>query len=135
MTLDLGLLQDVGSGGLSGKEEYPRLGANTSDAYCGLHAVDVRHENIGDNDIGAELAGKGYRILTAQCDNRVEAFATKDFGEAFSDEFLVIDDEHSALGLAVQWIGQETFSGRAWESTRAGLKQIGIYDSGFECRH
>jgi hypothetical protein len=126
--------EDLNGGGLAAEEEDAGFGEHLADGDGGFDAVDVGHEDVGEDEVGLEGAGGVDGGLTAVDGGGFKAVALEDFDDGVGDEGFVVDDEDTARGrrgirLFVRWE-----RGERWGLGRGGgqRKRFHVWDPGLE---
>ena len=63
-----------------------------------LDAVEVGHDDVEQDDVGADLLGLGEGLLAAACGDDTEALLAEGDRHELRDAWLVVGDEHERLG-------------------------------------
>src|SRR5580698_6426544 len=87
--------EDFDRGGLPAEENDARVRAVLADGNTGLDTIDLRHENVGEDELGAAAMGLVDRLLAAVGSFGDEAVAVDDLDNRVGDDFFVIYDEDS----------------------------------------
>ncbi len=122
--------EDFNGGGLAAEEEDAGFGKHLADGDGGFDAVDVRHEDVGEDEVRVEAAGGIDGVLAAVDGVGLIAVADEDLNDGVGDEGFVVDDEDAAgrragLCLVVRWE-----RGEGWGLGRGGGQQKRFHSAG-----
>jgi hypothetical protein len=90
-----GASEDFDGGCLPAEENDASVGAVHADGNAGFDAVDLRHEDIGEDDIGAVSPRFFNRLCAAIRRFGDEAIKIEDLNDGICDYFFVIYDKNS----------------------------------------
>ncbi len=94
MALGAGALQQIGSGGLSGKKKDLAAWQKLPDVDSRVDPIHIRHDHIADDQLRTFSSGPLDRV-PARVDRRcIESILIQYDGQGISDHALVIDNEH-----------------------------------------
>lgn len=98
--------EDFDGGGLSAEEDDAGGGGELADGDGGFDAVDVGHEDVGEDELGVDAAGGVDGLLAAVGCLGDEAAAVEDLADGVGDEGFIVDDEDArqivhVLGLSI----------------------------------
>jgi hypothetical protein len=84
---------------IEGRDDHDGQGvldAWASELAGGLDAVDARHPDVEEADVGTQLACHGDRLVTVRClaDDLDPGLRVEDHGEPGADQELVVGDHH-----------------------------------------
>jgi hypothetical protein len=85
--------EDFNRRGLAAEENDPGFGKEVADGDGSLDAVELRHENVGEDDLRVKVLGEVDGLLATVDGLSLEAVAVEDVDEGIRDERLVVDDE------------------------------------------
>ena len=87
----------VGRRALGGQQDDRHRAALAQLAHD-LDAVEVGHDDVEQDDVGAHFLGLGQRLLAAARGDDAEALFTEGDGYELCDAWLVVCDEYERLG-------------------------------------
>ena len=85
--------EDLNRGGLAAEENDARVGQKLLDRDGSFHAVEVGHEDVGEDDLGDYAAGGLDGFLATVRSLGDEPAAIEDLHDGIRDECFVVDDE------------------------------------------
>lgn len=85
--------EDFYGRGLAAEEKDARVGAELADGDGRFDAVDVRHEDVREDELGAVALGLLDGFGAAVSSFGDEAVAVEDEHDGIGDELFIIDDE------------------------------------------
>jgi hypothetical protein len=108
-----GAFEDFYRGGLATEEHDAGAGEVLADGDCGLYAIEVRHEDVGEDGFGSREAGGLDGVFAAISSVGQKTVAVQDLNNGVCDEHFVIDNEHSTLGGHID-VRVVASKGRIW---------------------
>src|ERR1700761_5487281 len=82
-------------GGLSAEKNDAGVGTVHADGNRGFDTIDLRHEDVGEDEVGAVTASPLNRLFAAVRGFGDEAIAIEDLNNGIGDDLFVVDDEDS----------------------------------------
>ena len=98
MSLSASFFQQIGRGGLSGKEQNLAGGKYLAYADGSLNAIHVRHDHVTDDQIGPDLLGARYSAVACIDGRGIKAILIEDDGQSIGNYPLIIHDQDSWFG-------------------------------------
>src|SRR5690242_9670267 len=98
VSLNSGLFQQIGSGGLSGEEQNFAGGERLPYANGGLDPVHIGHDHVADDQVGLDLLGALYGPGPSVDRRSVEAILVKNNGQRIGDYTFIIYYQNSRFG-------------------------------------
>ena len=87
--------EDFNRGRLSAEEDDAGVGTELADGDGGFDTVDLRHEDVGEDEVRAVARGLFDRLFAAVGSFGDEAVAVEDLNDGVGDDFFVIHDQDS----------------------------------------
>lgn len=102
-----GIVQEVGSGGLAGKQQHAAGRDEGADLDGRLNPADSRHDDIGEKDIGMKSARGIDGVLPVIDRGGFVAVLGKDQPQRIGDDMLIVGDKDaspgSRRGVRIHW--------------------------------
>jgi hypothetical protein len=93
--------EDLDRSGLTAEEHDTRVGEEFLDGDGGFHAVKVRHEDVGEDDLGSDAAGGLDGFLAAIRSHSGEPTAIENLHDGVGDDCFVVYDEDARERIVV----------------------------------
>ena len=92
-------IEQIGGSGLTGEQENLAAGEHGANLDGGIDPVEVGHDDVGDEHVGAESLSHFDGLLAAVDGGGIEAGLVEDDGKSIGDDALVIRDKHFGFRL------------------------------------
>jgi hypothetical protein len=98
---DAGVAEQIGGGGLAGEQQDAATRNEAGDLNGGFDAAHTRHNHVGEEDVGLEVARGLDGLLAAIDSGGFKAILVENHSQGIGDDALIIGNQDSGSDPAV----------------------------------
>jgi hypothetical protein len=102
VTADPGIAQQVGGGGLAGKQQDAAPWVHRVNLNGRLDTAHARHDHVAQKDVGTEVARSFDGFLPAIDGSGLEAILVEDQSEGVGDDAFIVGNQHPGFDPVVR---------------------------------